>query len=102
MESGREMGFADIEYAGLTDVGVKRSHNQDAYAILPANDEEQWRARGHIFLVADAVGELASKLAADSIPHVYSKHAQEGPIAALRKAFVEANLTIHTRGQQNR
>src|SRR5262249_45713861 len=26
----------------------------------------------------------------------------EGPIAALRKAFVEANLTIHTRGQQNR
>src|SRR5262245_9703452 len=51
---------------------------------------------------AHAVGELASKLAVDSIPHIYSKHAHEGPVPALRKAFVEANLNIHTRGQQNR
>ena len=101
------IGFDDIEYASLTDVGVRRSHNQDSHATLPASDLEQYRARGHVFLVADgmgahAVGELASKLAADSIPHIYSKHAQEGPIAALRKAFVEANQTIHTRGQPNR
>src|SRR5437870_3349419 len=103
----RVTGFDDIEYASLTDVGVRRSHNQDAYALLPASDAEQWRGRGHVFLVADgmgahAVGELASKLAADTIPHIYSKYAHEGPIAALRKAFVETNLTIHTRGQQNR
>ena len=101
------IGFDDIEYASLSDVGIRRSHNQDSLATLPANDLEQWHARGHVFVVADgmgahAVGELASKLAADSIPHVYSKHAQEGPILALRKAFIEANLTIHTRGQQNR
>lgn len=101
------MGFDDIEYASVTDVGVKRSHNQDSHALLPATDEDQWRGRGHVFIVADgmgahAVGELASKLAVDSIPHIYSKYGQEGPIAALRKAFVEANLTIHTRGQQNR
>jgi len=100
-------GFDDIEYASLTDVGVRRSHNQDSYALLPASDPEQWRGRGHVFLVADgmgahAVGELASKLAADSIPHIYSKHAHEGPVAALRKAFIETNLNIHTRGQQNR
>ena len=90
------IGFDDIEYASLTDVGVRRSHNQDAHATLPASDAEQLPQRGHVFLVADgmgahAVGELASKMAADSIPHIYSKHAQEGPIAALRKAFVEAN-----------
>ncbi len=101
------IGFDDIEYASLSDVGIRRSHNQDSLATLPANDLEQWHARGHVFVVADgmgahAVGELASKLAADSIPHVYSKHAQEGPILALRKAFIEANLTIHARGQQNR
>ena len=101
------MGFDQIEYAGLSDVGVKRSHNQDSHATLLAGDEEQWGMRGHVFLVADgmgahAVGELASKLAADTIPHSYSKYAQEGPAAALRKAFVEANLTIHARGQQNR
>jgi protein phosphatase len=100
-------GFDNIHHASLTDVGVRRSHNQDAHTALLAADREQWRNRGHIFLVADgmgahAVGELASKLAVDIIPHTYSKHAQEGPAAALRKAFVEANLSIHTRGQQNR
>jgi protein phosphatase len=97
----------NIEYASLTDVGIRRSHNQDAFAVLPAVDAAQWAERGHFFLVADgmgahAVGELASKLAVDTIPHTYSKHAQEGPVAALRKAFIETNLTIHTRGQQNR
>lgn len=97
----------NIEYASLTDVGIRRSHNQDAFAVLVAGDAGQWEQRGHFFLVADgmgahAVGELASKLAVDSIPHIYSKHAQDGPVAALRKAFIETNLSIHTRGQQNR
>jgi protein phosphatase len=97
----------NIEFASLTDVGIRRSHNQDNFAVLPAKDEAQWHERGHMFLVADgmgahAVGELASKLAVDSVPHIYSKHAHEGPAVALRKAFVETNLSIHTRGQQNR
>lgn len=100
-------GHTNIDFASLTDVGIRRSHNQDAHIALPATDTEQWRQRGHVFLVADgmgahAVGELASKLAVDSIPHIYSKHVQEGPLSALRKAFIETNVTIHTRGQQNR
>ncbi len=100
-------GLDNIACASLTDVGLKRSHNQDNYAVLPAGDAGQWQDRGHFFLVADgmgahAVGELASKLAVDSIPHIYTKHAQEGPITALRKAFLETNSSIHKRGQQNR
>jgi len=56
----------DIEFASCTDVGLRRSHNQDSHVALPAADTEQWRQRGHVFLVADgmgahAVGELASK-----------------------------------------
>lgn len=100
-------GHNNIEYAGATDVGIRRSHNQDSYTILTAKDAENWFTRGHIFLVADGmgahnVGELASKLAADSIPHLYSKLAkQEEPPAALRRAFLETNTNIHTRGQQN-
>lgn len=101
------IGHEAFEHAALSDVGVRRSHNQDSYAILPATDQEQWKQRGHVFVVADgmgahAVGELASKIAADSIPHIYSKHAAEGPVSALRRAFTEANLTIHTRGQANK
>jgi protein phosphatase len=100
-------GFDDIEQASLTDVGVRRSHNQDSHAILLATDEQQWQTRGHVFLVADgmgahAVGELASDLAVQIIPHTYDKHAGQGTAPALRKAFVEANASIHARGQQNR
>jgi serine/threonine protein phosphatase PrpC len=100
-------GAIEVVYASATDVGIRRSHNQDAHAVLLAADRLQYEQRGHIFLVADgmgahAVGELASKLAADNIPHLYSKYASEGPGLALRKAFEETNDAIHTRGQRNR
>jgi serine/threonine protein phosphatase PrpC len=100
-------GYLSIEYASLTDVGVRRSHNQDAHVTLAAGDQPQWEQRGHLFLVADgmgahAVGELASKIAIDNIPHIYLKHAQEGPSNSLRRAILETNTAIHTRGQQNR
>jgi protein phosphatase len=101
------IGFEQFEHAALTDVGVRRSHNQDAHVVMPAGDAELWQRRGHVFLVADgmgahAVGELASKLAVDGIPHIYSKYADEGPVTALRKAFIETNVVINTRGQQNK
>jgi protein phosphatase len=100
-------GFDNIEHASLSDVGVRRSHNQDSLAVLLASDVDKWLAQGHLFLVADgmgahAVGEKASELAASIIPHTYHKHAQQGPIPALRKAFSEANASIHSRGQANR
>jgi protein phosphatase len=99
--------FDQIEHASLTDVGVRRSHNQDSHAVQLARDEEQWHIRGHLFLVADgmgahAVGEKASEQAAGLIPHTYHKHALQGAAAALRKAFVEANASIHAFGQANR
>jgi protein phosphatase len=99
--------FDQIEHEKLTDVGVRRSHNQDNYAVQLAPDEEQWRSRGHLFLVADgmgahAVGEKASEQAVRVIPHTYFKHAPLGPASALRKAFIEANASIHAFGQANR
>jgi protein phosphatase len=98
--------FDQIEHACLTDVGVRRSHNQDNYAVHLAGDEEGWQQRGHLFLVADgmgahAVGEKASELAAQIILHIYQKHAQFGAPQALRRAFGDANAAIHTCGEQN-
>jgi PPM family protein phosphatase len=99
--------FDQIEHACLTDVGVRRSHNQDNHAVQLAIDEEGWKLRGHLFLVADgmgahAVGEKASEMAAHVIPHIYQKHAAQGPTQALRRSFVEANASINAYGQQNR
>jgi protein phosphatase len=99
-------GFDTIEHACRTDVGVRRSHNQDAYAVALASDPERFQEQGHLFLVADgmgghAVGEKASAKAVRDIPHTYRKHAPEGGASALRKAFIETNAGIHAIGQEN-
>ncbi len=98
--------FEPVRYAALTDVGVKRSHNQDACAAQPAVDAAGFAAQGHVFVVADgmgghAVGEKASAKAARDIPFLYSKHARDGIIPAIRRAFQEANAGIFAIGQQN-
>ncbi len=100
-------GNGRIEHASLTDVGVKRSHNQDSHAVLLASDEDHWQKQGHVFLVADgmgahAVGELASDMATNIIPLTYHKYTDGNAAAALAKAFTEANASIYARGQQNR
>src|SRR6478736_10496406 len=48
-----------------------------------------------------AVGEKASAKAVQDIPHLYQKHAREGIIPALRRAFTEANAGIYNVGQEN-
>ena len=98
--------FDQIECAVLTDVGLKRGYNQDSNYLSLASDETQWQELGHVLLVADgmgahAVGEKASEQAVKTIPHVYSKHVKDGAPESLRKAFYEANSTIHTCGQEN-
>lgn len=98
--------FEPVRYAALTDVGVKRSHNQDACAAQPAVDAQRFDACGHIFVVADgmgghAVGEKASAKAVRDIPLIYLKHAREGIIAAIKRAFTETNAGIHAIGLEN-
>ena len=99
--------FPEIRVVALTDVGVKRSHNQDACTAQPATDADHFRAHGHILVVADgmgghAVGEKASAKAVRDIPLTYLKHvAQDGPPAAIRRAFKEANSSIYQIGVNN-
>ena len=95
-----------VEFARLTDVGLRRRNNEDATGVLIALDPETFYKRGHLFLVADgmgghAVGELASKIAVDTIPLAYHKHQQVPMGRALAIAIEEANTAIHQRGEQN-
>ena len=58
-----------IRYAAKTDVGMKRTHNEDYFSLL---EDDQ------LFLVADgmgghASGEVASKMAAESIQEFFSR-----------------------------
>ena len=89
----------------MTDVGLRRSNNQDSYSIMLAGNAQQFASHGHVFLVADgmgahAAGELASKLSADNVPHTYSKY-RDSPGIAIVKAIQDANTKIHNRGMAN-
>lgn len=95
-----------LEYSAATDVGMRRANNQDALNVALAGDVEGWYRQGHMFLVADgmgahAAGELASRLAVDTIPHLYQKYGDKSPPEALQKAIFEANAEVHRRGQAN-
>src|SRR5687767_10668577 len=62
-----------IRYAAKTDVGMKRSHNEDYFSLI---EDEQ------LFIVADgmgghASGEVASKLAAETISEFYQRTKDE-------------------------
>ncbi len=93
--------------AAATDTGMRRSNNQDSYTIVRAPHGEAWRQRGHVFLVADgmgahAVGELASKMACDLIPHNYMKTRSGTPSDAIVKTFRDVSALIHSRASANR
>ena len=100
------IGFEPLQYCTLSDVGMRRSHNQDAHATILAKSLDGWHQEGHVFLIADgmgghAVGEKASAKAVREIPLTYLKHAHDGVANALRRAFVETNASIHAIGQKN-
>jgi serine/threonine protein phosphatase PrpC len=107
-EQGQAVNWDDIIIdAAATDTGMRRSNNQDSYAAVRASHEDSWRQRGHVFIVADgmgahAVGELASKMACDLIPHTYMKARAGTPSEAISKSFREVSSLIHSRASANR
>lgn len=94
--------------AAQTDTGMRRSNNQDSLAVVKATKPEVWKQRGHVFMVADgmgahAVGELASKLACDNIPHSYIKtKAATTPAEALTAAYREVGTLIKKKASANK
>ena len=95
-----------LQHAVISDIGMRRSNNQDSYAVTISSNNDDWQHRGHIFLVADgmgahAAGELASQIAADQIPHLYLKHRELSAPEALQRAVIETNAEVHRKGQAN-
>jgi len=93
--------------ASATDTGMRRRNNQDSHATVRAPNRETWRQRGHLFMVADgmgahAVGELASKMACDLIPHNYMKAKSGTAGEAISKAFRDVSRLINGRAAVNR
>ncbi len=95
-----------LRCAAVSDVGMRRASNQDSLAISLADDDRDWRSRGHLFVVADgmgahAAGELASQIAADNIPHAYQKRRDLPPCESIIAAVHDANAKINAKGQNS-
>ncbi len=93
-----------MDYAALSDVGLRRANNQDSYAVVLADSQTTWQTRGHLFMVADgmgahAAGELASKMATNAVTHTYLKRSDLPPPGALMASLLDANAQIHRRGE---
>lgn len=85
---------------------MRRTTNQDAYEVVLASDDETWRRRGHLFVVADgmgahAAGELASEMAVSGIALRYFKYEELDAAEALHKAILDTNTEVYQRGQAN-
>jgi len=95
-----------VQYATISDIGMRRKNNQDSATVQLCGDHETWNQYGHLFIVADgmgghAVGELASKIAVDTIPLTFFKSRADDTQKALLEAIENSNAAINERGSQN-
>jgi len=94
-----------VTAVGLTDPGLKRKHNEDAYATLEDH---------HLFVIADgmgrhAAGEIASQLCVDAITEAFNTGAFGPPMepslprraSRLRGSIQLANTRILNAAKEN-
>jgi serine/threonine protein phosphatase PrpC len=91
-----------IRYAAKTDVGMKRTHNEDYFSLI---EQDQ------LFLVADgmgghASGEVASKMATETIQEFFARSQDDDvtwPYKLHRKlSFVENRLEVGEKKENQR
>ena len=94
-----------LTHAAKTDVGLRRSNNQDAFLVRPAPNPRQWLDRGHVCVVADGMGahlagEVASRLATETITKSYLARTEESPGQALVQAVYDAHTAIRAKSRE--
>jgi serine/threonine protein phosphatase PrpC len=82
-----------------TDIGCVRAVNQDAIAFVSPGDHEERNRRGVLAVLADGMGghhggEVASKLAVETICRHYFAAHDEDPERAIELALRKANAAI--------
>ena len=94
----------NLRVSSRSDVGLRRANNQDSHAVALATTPQQLVKRGHLMIVADgmgahAAGELASKIAVDTIALSYAKRNNEDIAESLRSSVYDAHKQIRTHSE---
>ncbi len=99
------MGFVfQLQAAGLTDIGQKRSNNEDYIGFFEPVEPQEVLASGCLYVVADGVGgaaqgERASKYAVQKLLYTYYQQGDVPPADRLKNIIQEIGNDIHAYGQ---
>jgi len=104
-ERPTQASMLDIDFGEHSDIGKLRDTNEDSHGyVIPANPA-QARSHGWFFVLADGVGghergEVASRLAVDTVVEGFQKSRASEPHSALLPRLVEkANLVVYEAGR---
>ncbi len=95
-----------LEHATLSDVGLRRSNNQDSFCVALAGDERNWRSADTSSWWPTAwapmpPASLPASWLATACRTPTTSCSIAAPPDALRQAIVETNARIHGRGEAN-
>lgn len=99
-----------LELANLTDIGCERENNEDYFCYWESTDEEEFRRKGRLAVIADGMGgaeggEIASRLAASAIRDAYLEYqigdSQESLISAFKAGHDAILNCARTRPELN-
>lgn len=104
-----EAGFAipsDIELANLSDIGCARSNNEDYFLYIESKCLDGSHRNRRLILVTDGMGgqnggEVASRLAAETVRDVFLQRADLDERALLIDAFQTAHAAILDMAQRD-
>lgn len=108
MGTGADTSFTVIRLGSRTDTGKVRSRNEDNLLwFIPRSADEPRASRGALCVVADgmggyAAGEVASKIAVDTIVEHYTASQNPDVRASLEQAVIAANTAIQSQHQGGR
>jgi protein phosphatase len=88
-----------LEAASLTDVGLQRANNEDSCLYWEPDSDDEFRRKGRLAVIADGMGgydggQEASRLAVESVRHIYDHEFRDSPQQSLVSGFESAHATI--------